>query len=119
MEQFFTRQKANEGKKLFLYEPDGSKTEHYLKVLGVDSDTFKAAEVIAKRQISELTMIKDDLERAEKWIKIQRSLIAKLIVGWSFDQECTHENVVNFLTEAPQIEEQVNSYCGKRSLFFA
>lgn len=119
MEQFFTRQKANEGKKLFLFEPSGSKTEHYLKVLGIDSDSFKAAEVEAKRKSSELGMVKDNYERSVKWLEIQRELIAELVVDWSFEQPCTKENVINFLKEAPQIEEQINSYCGKRTLFFA
>ena len=44
MDAFFTRGKANEGVQLPLYLPDGSKSEHWVRILGVDSDIFRAAE---------------------------------------------------------------------------
>ena len=44
MSAFFTRDRANEGIELPLYLPNGRKSEHWLRVLGVDSDAFRLAE---------------------------------------------------------------------------
>lgn len=37
MESFFTRENANEGIELPLLLPDGTKTEHWLRIRGVDA----------------------------------------------------------------------------------
>ena len=38
MNAFFTRGVANEGVQLPLYLPTGEKSEHWVRILGVDSD---------------------------------------------------------------------------------
>lgn len=119
MKEFFTRQKANEGKELPLYLPSGEKSEHTIRVLGVDSDTFKKNDAKAKREAMELSAIEDDKERQEALAKVQSELIASLVVDWSFEQECTLENVVNFFKEAPQIQEAVNKFAANRRAFFS
>ena len=50
MNAFFTRGVANEGLQLPLYLPNGEKSEHWVRVLGVDSDSFRAAEAESKRK---------------------------------------------------------------------
>ena len=42
MDEFFTRGKANEGVQLPLYTPDGSKSEHWVRVLGQNMATSTA-----------------------------------------------------------------------------
>ena len=123
MEEFFTRQKANQGKKLPLFTPEGAKTEHYFKLLGVDSDVFRKAEVEAKREAMEvLELFKEDKDaekRNEALAHLSRKTLASAVVEWSFEQELTIDNVANFFKEAPQIYDAVNRFVGNRELFFA
>lgn len=119
MQEFFTRQKANEGVKLPLYLPDGTPSEHWIKVRGIDSDHFRKAEASAKRKAIEFAQIDDVEERANKVRETELECIAALVAGWSFDMECTKENVVNFLREAPQIADMVNRYAARRAEFFS
>lgn len=118
IEQFFTRQTANEGVELPLYYPDGTKSEHWLKVRGVDSDQFRQAETIAKRKSMEIAQVEDIQERAEMVREAELSCIASLIAGWSFDQELTQANIMNFLREAPQIADMVNRFAAQRTEFY-
>lgn len=119
MEEFYTRKKANEGVKLPLYYPDGSASEHFLVVKGVDSDDFRRAEAAAKRSALELAQIEDEQERAEHIRNTELKCIASLVASWSFDQELTTDNVIDFLREAPQIADAVNRFAGRRADFFA
>ncbi|CAM0070117.1 Tail assembly chaperone [Vibrio phage K251 g3] len=119
MQEFFTRQKANEGKKIPLYLPDGKPSDHWLVVRGVDSDHFKQAETRGKRQAITIAKIEGADERAQAIRDTELTCIAALVADWSFDQECTEPNVVNFLREAPQIADMVNQVAAKRASFFA
>lgn len=119
MEQFFTRSQANEGIKLPLALPDGTPTEHYLTVLGVDSDAFRLAEADQRRRAPAIAAIDDEKERLEAINASKFELIASLVSGWSFDKPCTARNVLDFFREAPQIADQVDAVAGRRSLFFA
>lgn len=119
MEQFYTRQKANEGIEVPLYLPDGTKSEESLSIRGIDSDIFRAAESEAKRKSMEVALIEDEAERKEASAEQRRGLIASLVISWTFDKECTLENVKDFLREAPQIADQIDQVAARRSLFFA
>lgn len=119
MESFYTREKANSGVEVPLYRPDGTKSEHHFLIRGVDSDAFRAAEAEARRKGMEIAMISDSLEKAQAIQLAKLTLIAHLVISWTFDQECTIENVVNFFREAPQIADAVDQVASKRSLFFA
>ena len=118
MKEFYTRQKANEGVELPLYHPDGTVSEHWIKVRGVDSDNFREAEATAKRKAVELSQIEDVTARARKVRETELECIAALVAGWSFPEPCTPENVVTFLTEAPQIADMVNRFAARRADFF-
>lgn len=118
MKEFYTRSKANEGKKVPLSLPDGSPSEHWLMVRGVDSDEFRRAEAKSKRKAIELAQIKDDKERQEAIEQEKLELIAVLVADWSFDEECSRENVVEFLREAPQIGDMVDRIAVSRASFF-
>ena len=59
MESFSTRENANEGIELPLLLPDGTKTEHWLRIRGVDADGFRKAEARSKRKMLEIAAEKD------------------------------------------------------------
>lgn len=119
MEAFFTRELANEGIEIPLYLPDGTKTEHWLRIRGVDSDHFRLAEAESKRDAMRVAMIEDPLERAKAIADAKLNLIAALVISWSFEKECTLENVKEFFRQAPQIADAVDQVASKRALFFA
>lgn len=119
MEAFYTRERANEGIEIPLYLPDGTKTEHWLRIRGIDSDHFRLAEAESKRDAMRVAMIEDPLERAKAIADAKLSLIAELVISWSFEKECTHENVKEFFRQAPQIADAVDQVASKRALFFA
>lgn len=117
-EEFFTRSKANKGRKVPLYNAAGDVTSHWLQILGMDSDTFRKAETEAKRKAIEIAQIEDDQKRAEAVRKTELHCIGSLVSNWSFDKKCTPSNVYKFLKEAPQIADMVNRYAASRSNFF-
>ncbi|TMO66753.1 hypothetical protein [Pseudoalteromonas aurantia] len=118
MEAFFTRDKANAGIKLPLYLPDGSESEHYLMVKGIDSDAFRDAETLAKRNAMTFAAIEDEAQQKDAFADEKLTLIASLVGDWSFEQACTLDEVKNFLRQAPQICDQIDKVAAKRSLFF-
>lgn len=119
MEQFFTRGRANAGVKVPLYLPSGEESEHFLMVHGVDSDEFRAADMMSRRENLKIAEIKDLAKRDIAIADLTRTLRAKLVISWSFDMPCTFENVYNFLKEAPQIADGIDRVASNRKAFFA
>lgn len=119
MKEFFTRERANEGVKLTLYHPDGSPSEHWLQIRGIDSDIFRRTETKSKQKVVMLLALTDAAEREKAIVDVETECIASLVADWSFDEDITREGVIKFLIEAPQIRDQVNTFAAKRSTFFA
>lgn len=117
MEQFFTNAAANEGIRVPLTAPDGTKTDQWLRVHGVDSDKFRAADARSRREASKIASIENEAERDLAMIDLTRRLTAELVFDWSFPQPCTPENVVAFFKQAPQIQEAVDFFASRRAFF--
>tara|TARA_R110000796_G_scaffold17656_2_gene54197 strand:- start:14488 stop:14931 length:444 start_codon:yes stop_codon:yes gene_type:complete len=123
VELFDVKSTSDAGIKVKLFTPNGDETEHWLTVLGADSDVFAQAESDALKKQIEATR---RLEASPKLLadanrKISRDMVAKLVRSWSLTEtagECNTENVSKFFTKAPQIYEQVNSVAGNRKNFF-
>lgn len=118
MEEFFTRDRANEGVKVPLFYPDGRPSDHHLYVRSKLSDHFRIAEQAAYRKATDIAQIEDQDEQAEAFRDLTLDTIASLVSGWSFDKECTQENVKEFLQQAPQIADMVDQLAKKKALFF-
>lgn len=118
MEAFFTRERANEGVEVPLYTPDGTKSQHWIRIRGVDSDAFREAEANSKRDAFRVASIEDTVERAKAIQDAKLNLIAALVISWSFEKECTPENIKEFFRQAPQIADAVDQVASKRTLFF-
>lgn len=119
MNDFFTREKANEGIQLPLYLPNGLKSEHWVRIIGIDSDIFRAADIEARRDAVRIAQIDEPKAREEAIAKSKRDLIAVLVIDWSFPHPCTHEAVSDFFKEAPQIMDAIDQAASRRALFFA
>jgi hypothetical protein len=118
MAAFFTREKANEGIELPLSFPDGTPSPHWIRVRGMDSDAFKAADAQAKRRMFEIAGEPDKAKIEAFLAEAKVNSIGSLVISWSFPEKCTPEAVKAFLKEAPQIADQIDRIASKRSLFF-
>jgi hypothetical protein len=119
MKEFYTRARANEGAKMELVTPDGAKSEHYLIIAGIDSDTFRQAEAVQRRAVLALDPELSLEAREEAVEELRIELIASTVISWSFPIECTLKNVCDFLKEAPQIRSAINHFAANRKAFFA
>lgn len=119
MDQFFTRDAANQGIELPLFYPGGGESGHWIRIRGVDSDEFRATEAAEERGLLSATVTE---KRARTDAELEAStirLLASLVISWSFPEACTRENVIRFLTNAPQIRDQINKIAAQRSRFLA
>ena len=126
MEEFFTKDAANEGVEIPLYLPTGDKSEHTITIYGVDSDEFYRALQIEKRKLSGIEIAAKKLEGEDRLEYIndkqresEYTVLGYLIKDWTFEMECTMENKIRFVKNAPQIGEQINRISGDRKLFLA
>lgn len=115
---FFTRAKANEGERMPLSLPDGTPTDDWLQIRGVDSDEFRHAMDEFRRELLVLASVKDQSERKEKTDAARLRLNAALVIGWSLDAEFTESALLEFLRESPYITEEVDRFASDRRRFF-
>ena len=127
MEDFFTREKANEGILVPLNLPDGTPTEHWIKIRGIDSDAFRKAEAESKRKMMEFARdlaekkLTPEQEKEARQAFVDQSrleLIAALAFEWSFPVELNKEMVIKFLTEAPNQADILDRLAYDRVAFF-
>ena len=116
MEQFFTREAGNQGRKVPLVWPDGSNSDHWIMIHSVDSDAFRESDSRLRRGLVDL--IDMDPEEREKALHDNKvEAVASLVSGWSFDLDFTPENLKKFLIEAPQIADMVDRVAANRAFF--
>lgn len=119
MKNFFTRESANEGIEVPLYDPQsGKRTDEWIRIRGVDSDEFRGAELVVKRAMRLIVEDPKIIDKDERHRAELTGLVASLVISWSFPEECTRKNVIEFLKNAPQIEDSINQLATKRALFF-
>ena len=119
MSEFFTLEKANAGIKIPLFKPDGTRSDHWVRIRGVDSDEFRFAEAESRRDALRIAGIEDKRERAEAVAASKRELIGSLVIAWSFEKECTPGNVREFLKKAPQLADAIDRQASNRALFYS
>lgn len=115
---FFTRSKANEGEKLPLSLPDGTPTDEWLLVRGVDSDEVREALDEHRRTVLANAAIESEAERAEANRSAGLKLQCALVMGWSFDADFTSGALEEFFKEAPHLAIEVDNFASNRKRFF-
>lgn len=118
MEQFYTRDKANDGVKVPLNTPDGKPTEHYIVIRSRWSDSFQAAQAEVHRNDLVAMAEKGKDAPAQDPVERHATLCAALVSGWSFEQECTPDNIREFLKQAPQLRDMIDRYASNDARFF-
>lgn len=98
--------------------PDGTPTDEWLLIRGVDSDQFRAALDDYRRDALTIAATKDQAEKAEKSEQSRLRLNAALVIGWSLDADFTEAALLEFLRESPYITAEVDRFASDRRRFF-
>ncbi|MBD9671561.1 hypothetical protein IB275_13340 [Pseudomonas sp. PDM21] len=117
-EDFYTKPNADKGVKMQLMQADGSPSEHWLMVRGIDSDAFRKVKFEGSRTMRDLPASASDWDRAAARDQAVMDSLVSLVAGWSFEEDCTPEAVREFLTNAPIVADAVDSAAADRSRFF-
>lgn len=118
LSDFYTRKKAGEGEKLPLRLPDGTPTDEWLLIRGIDSDEVRLASDRYRRAVLLNAAIEDEVERERKNRDELYRLQASHIAGWSFSEEMTEEALIELLREAPYIGDEADRLASDRTRFF-
>lgn len=102
--------RISEGVKLPLYDKNGKKTDQWLCIRSMYSDEFRAS---MEQQTAALKRDPTS-DVAELELAAQITLVA----SWSFDEECSPENIKAFLEQAPHIADRIDKAAGNNALFF-
>ena len=115
MKEFFTKEANSTPQKLPLKLKSGEATEHYLMLIGTESDCFRSAQSKALRDGAIKATAGEYDEKTAKDLDL--NLVASLIDSWSFDEECSQENKVKFLDNAPYIRDAINVFSSDQDNF--
>jgi hypothetical protein len=114
---FHTRERANAGVRVPLFQPDGAPTEHWLLVRGIDSDEWHKAQSASRQRLMAAASSPEKIQQIDPEEE-RVVLVASLVAGWSFEGEATPDAVKAFLREAPQIITEVDKIASNRARFF-
>ena len=113
---FVTRPKSNAGVEVIIPGTDGET----LTILGGDSDAFKKENHAIFTELSkvDITDEKPSTDEIEKRADANHIRICSaLVAGWSFAEDCTRENVTQFLKDAPYVADLINMEADKVNNF--
>lgn len=113
IKSYFTRQAHNEGVRLYIAAPDGSETQDWVEIRGIESDIFRETRNQSEAELyASLSGITDTKERIAKIESVREDarlkLLASLVIAWSFEEDCTQENITQLLVEAPFIADFID-----------
>ena len=114
---FSTRTPANTPVKMVLRDPlTGEATDQFLMVYGADSDAFRDTRAQQQR---DLLMLKGESKEVQMKAAADTKLVlfVALVASWSFEEALTPEAVRAFLTECPQIADELDLFISKRANF--
>jgi hypothetical protein len=99
-----------------LYNSDGSDSEHYIDILGIKSPVMRKKKQELIREAAK--NIKEGEWNEEIAEKFSNDLLSCAITGWSFEEEPTPEFVKEFLMDAPDIRDAIDSFCSEDKNYF-
>lgn len=121
---YFTRPAHNTAIRLTIAAPDGSGNEGWLDMVGAESDRFRAARESSEHELLASLAKIENVDDRKKFIAEQKQasrlkMLASLVVAWSFDEECSQENVLLLLQEAPFISDEIDRKSASTKDFLA
>lgn len=116
LEDFFLPNAVNDGIKHVLLTPDGKETKHWVLVRGSWSDAYQSAVDNARvtRARNQNLLDEDKISEGD----IQLAIKASVVAGWSFDQECTLENVMTLFRKNRKLAQALEVLAWNEDAFF-
>ena len=100
-------------KKIAVIMPTGEDTGHFVEICSTLHPKFRQAQTEMQRSRREAILngkVVEELTTEE--------IVASCVIGWSFDEEVTVENVVEFLKNMPNIADEINIEASNQQNFF-
>lgn len=109
---------SNAGVPLKLKTPDGE--DAFITVRSRWSDAFVKAETLEQRKIptKAMLMAMSEADKEQLAKDSANRMKAALVAGWSFDEDCTPENIVALFEDAPHIAEAVEAFASDAGKFY-
>lgn len=99
--------------------PNAGDTGIKLYIRSQYSKEFREADSRATRQVSSLTISSNGAPIEPSLLDhIELGVMASLVAGWDFEEECTTENIIEFLAANPHTKKEINQLAAQDSLFF-
>lgn len=97
----------------------GALENQHLEIVSQYDDKYRQAQAQFWVDCAEVSFgdLKD-AEREQLQLKLRAKQMASLVVGWTFEEECTLENVTEFLYQNPNMFDAVNVSAVKDEDFF-
>lgn len=112
--QFYTREKHEEGVKVFLTLPDGTETTEFVVIQGSHSKAFRKAQSAYRTKMVEASAEGKEFDSLVEGAK----LTASTIKSWSLEDELTEDSALKLLEEAPYLVDLLDSKIfGAKSFF--
>lgn len=111
---FHTKAKHDQGTKVVLDAPDGTKTEEFVLLLGRDSEAFRKAQARYRDRMISAKSEGVEFDSHKEGIR----LTASAVKGWSLDEVCTEDAVCDLLTNAPYILDSLDAELYDNKRFF-
>lgn len=119
MDRFKTRDRAGRPVRVPLLDPGTNlPTEHWLEIRSSLSDEFQEMKHRLMQEAPMVAAMPEEASREARKVN-QLRLRAALVAGWSFSQKANEKNIVDFLREAPQVQQQVIDVADDAARFFS
>lgn len=119
IDRYKTRERAQKPSRVMLIDPaTGKETEDWLEIRSSLSDEFLDARDSTMQEVQSLTEPNPDKRKAAVK-ELQLKMKAALVAAWSFDEPFNERNVIEFLREAPQLQQMVLTVADDSARFFA
>lgn len=112
--QFNSREKHEEGIKVFLPLPNGTITEEFVVLMGRDSRLFRKAQADYRNRMAMAKVDEKDFDEYAEGLK----LTASAIKSWSLEEALTSESAYAFLDNAPYLLDLLDSKLYSDKSFF-
>lgn len=118
MERYKIRNQAQKPTRVFLYDPaTNERTEDWMDIRSSMSDEFIEARDEVMQEVQNI--MEPNTEKRKALVnELQLKMKAALVAGWSFEEELTEENIVEFIREAPQVQQMIMTVADDSKRFF-
>jgi hypothetical protein len=113
IKSLYTKERSELPTKLWLTADD------YIEIVGMDAEQVQQAELEMHRMVIEYSQDEKLTKKEKQKLKDKAiaHLFAAIIVGWSFEEECTYEAKVELIINSPSLRKRIDEKASEKSNF--